>query len=292
MSQLTVKSDGSLSVFYNNPDIPVSVKNGLLSALPENRMLAHWHEDLEFLQATEGSIATRINGNEIVLEAGDIIFLNSRQVHMNFGFGADCQYRLIQIHPRILSAGIKKGSSADALLKDVRFRCYVFKSRSREWQQINSILDTIENTMFEAARDYELLIVSYACMLYYYICSCYHPDTVVSTNTSENDLDIQRAMISFLYRHYNNKVSLDEIAESGHVSRSKCCRLFQQYVKQTPMDFLNDYRLEESCLLLKDTDDSIASIAQMCGFTDQSYFTRIFKRKFDYTPRDYRRLTR
>ncbi len=289
MTQLLAKPDGSLAVVYNNPELFISVKTGYLSSLPENRMLAHWHEDLEFLQAKEGMLVTRLNGNDIILDEGDIIFINSRQVHLNYSLDENNGYRLIQIHPRVLAAGLRKGGSSDTLLRDIRFRCYIYKNKTNEWQSIHSILNELEKVVYAAERDYELMAVSHACKLYYHICLCYHPESEISIKTPDYDLEIQRAMISFMYAHYSDKLSLDEIAVSGGVSRSKCCRLFQQYLNQSPMDFLNDYRLEESCHLLSDTNEAISNIALTCGFTDQSYFTRIFKRKFSCSPREYRK---
>ena len=105
---------------------------------------------------------------------------------------------------------------------------------------------------------------------------------------SNSDLEIQKNMVSFIYQHYAEKISLDEIAASGNVSRSKCCLIFKQYLQQSPMDFLNTYRLKTSCSLLRNTEKNITKIAFSCGFNHLSYFSKLFIKNFGCTPREYR----
>lgn len=96
-------------------------------------------------------------------------------------------------------------------------------------------------------------------------------------------------MVSYLYQHYSEKITLDDIAASGHVSRSKCCRIFKHYLQQSPIDFLNAYRLKVSCSLLASTDKSITEIALACGFNHLSYFSKYFAENYGCTPREYRK---
>ena len=104
------------------------------------------------------------------------------------------------------------------------------------------------------------------------------------------DILIYRRINDFITRNYTRKLTLDEIAASGNISRSKCCALFQEYAGHTPINFLNLYRLKASTELLRNTTDSIASIALACGFIQQSYYNRLFLREYGMTPKEYRDL--
>jgi transcriptional regulator GlxA family with amidase domain len=84
------------------------------------------------------------------------------------------------------------------------------------------------------------------------------------------------------------EVSLDELAAAGNMSRSKCTKLFRQYVQQSPVEHIQNYRLERCIYLLNNTDMSCAEIAMNCGFNEQSYFNRLFLRKFNMTPKKMR----
>ena len=107
--------------------------------------------------------------------------------------------------------------------------------------------------------------------------------------SQDPDLLIQRDMVSYIYSHYSEPISLDEIAAAGKVCRNKCCQIFRRYLCQSPIDFLNHYRLEVSCHLLSTTKMSIAEICTACGFNHQSYYSKIFLRTYHCTPRDFRK---
>lgn len=74
-------------------------------------------------------------------------------------------------------------------------------------------------------------------------------------------MSIQKKMFSFIYENYAGKLTLDEIAASGGVCRSKCCQIFKKYLNNSPIGFLNLYRLEVSQYQLIHTDISVTEIA-------------------------------
>ena len=95
-------------------------------------------------------------------------------------------------------------------------------------------------------------------------------------------------MLSCIIQNYTEEPSLDEIAESGAQSKSTCCRLFRAYLGQSPVDYLNAYRLQASCKLLAESSLKINDVAAQCGFNNTSYYIRMFQRSYGITPRDYR----
>lgn len=112
-----------------------------------------------------------------------------------------------------------------------------------------------------------------------------------SSNIS-NDLIIQKNMTAYIYKNYTQNISLNDIAESGNICRSKCCKLFKKYLNQTPIDFLNTYRLEISKSLLINSNLNITEIALNSGFNHLSYFSKLFYQKYNFTPKEYRKLNK
>ena len=80
--------------------------------------------------------------------------------------------------------------------------------------------------------------------------------------------------ISFDYAQ--SLYDMEDIAAAANISRSKCCKIFQQYLQQSPVAFLNAYRMEISCNLLRNTSYSITEIALSCGYNHLSYFSKMF----------------
>ena len=102
-------------------------------------------------------------------------------------------------------------------------------------------------------------------------------------------LEIQKQMMTFVYQHFGENISIEDIAVSAQVNQDRCRRIFKQCLQQTPVQFLNAYRLEVSGNLLRDTDQSVTEIAERCGYRHKSHFAKAFSRCYGCTPREYRK---
>ncbi|MGK7890932.1 MAG: helix-turn-helix transcriptional regulator [Leptolyngbyaceae cyanobacterium] len=79
-------------------------------------------------------------------------------------------------------------------------------------------------------------------------------------------------------------LSLVEMATVAEVSQSHFLRLFKAETGRSPHAYYNDIRLDHAANLLRTTPLKIAEVSLQCGFNDQSYFSRCFKKKFKITP--------
>ncbi len=290
----TLQNDnsGKCHTDYNAYDFPVHIAEGIFSPYPGDKMLAHWHDDIEILQVLDGRMISRVNGCDTELGSGDIIYINSRQIHFNHTVNNGCHYRTVQINPRIFLSAMPKNSAVERFLKDIRIRFYVYFNGSEENREISELIDLIICEYKEKQEFYELDVLSLVCKLFRKICNNYNIPDSVTVSLSDSDLEIQREMITFIYEHFSEKITLEQIAASGHISRSKCCKMFQQYLSQSPISFLTDYRLKESCYMLSETSNPLSQIAQCCGFSEQSYYNRMFRRKYGCTPLTYRKSSK
>lgn len=96
---------------------------------------------------------------------------------------------------------------------------------------------------------------------------------------------------ALLQARFAEPLSLAEIAESTGVSADHLARAFHRYYGCTIGDFVRRLRVEFACRRLADSDDALAEIAIAAGFTDQSHFTRVFRRCMGVTPAVFRSLT-
>jgi transcriptional regulator GlxA family with amidase domain len=98
-----------------------------------------------------------------------------------------------------------------------------------------------------------------------------------------------KRMLGFIHGHYMEKITLDDIAASGMMCRSKCCRLFKQTLRRTIFEYVLHYRIRKSLSLLTDTGMNITEIAGRCGFNSASYYTELFNKIVGMAPREYRK---
>lgn len=92
----------------------------------------------------------------------------------------------------------------------------------------------------------------------------------------------------YLDSNYSEHITLDTLTRLTHMNKYYMAHSFAKYTGKSPIQYLNQRRMEAACTLLKDTDYSIASISSTVGFSSQSYFTQTFRKKYGMTPIKYR----
>lgn len=94
--------------------------------------------------------------------------------------------------------------------------------------------------------------------------------------------------IRYVKQHFQEKISLQDTAESVHLSPSYFSKLFKLEMSTTFSEYLNEIRIEEAKKLLLSTEQSLGDVGFECGFEDQSYFTKVFKKSVGIAPSRYR----
>ncbi|MHB9131660.1 MAG: helix-turn-helix domain-containing protein [Armatimonadota bacterium] len=102
------------------------------------------------------------------------------------------------------------------------------------------------------------------------------------------DTRINQAL-HYLCQHLHEPVHIQQLAELCHLSPSRFAHLFLRQVGQTPLQYLETQRIARARTLLIMTDAPICHIADQCGFSNPSYFNRIFKRHLDVPPTAFRK---
>ena len=94
----------------------------------------------------------------------------------------------------------------------------------------------------------------------------------------------------FIENNYADDITVETMAEYVNLHRSNVYRLFKCAYNTSPQKFLADYRIDRALYLLKNSQMSIKEIAYATGFSDPSYFCKMFKKKHLKTPQEARKL--
>lgn len=108
-------------------------------------------------------------------------------------------------------------------------------------------------------------------------------DNVESTHV------IKKAL-QYINQHFDTNISLDEVAKHVNLSPTYFSRFFSKETNMKFSEYLNMVRIEESKKYLLDLNYSISDIAVMMGFSDQSYYTKVFKTFENISPGKYRKM--
>jgi len=91
-------------------------------------------------------------------------------------------------------------------------------------------------------------------------------------------------MTRFIQNHYKENISRDEIVGAAHISASTGSRLFRKLLNQTPVGYLNQFRIEKAIKMLQQGEFNITHIASSCGFQDSNYFATVFRKHTGKAP--------
>jgi YesN/AraC family two-component response regulator len=92
----------------------------------------------------------------------------------------------------------------------------------------------------------------------------------------------------FMVHNYQRKITLDEIAKYVNMNRSSFCTFFKREKGKSFLTALNEYRIECSCLMLRETNMAVTDICYSVGFDDVPYFNRTFRKLKGETPKNFR----
>jgi AraC-like DNA-binding protein len=295
MFQLTVREDLSEVIQYTSRNIPVYSLASRLHWFKNHTASCHWHEDLEFTVITEGTMSYFVNGLTYQLSKGMGIFVNSNRLHFG-GPGADpvhdCRFTCLLLHPSLLrSTPYIESRFVDPFLYDAGRDAFVLSPETAWQRRALSCITSLTRMVREQPPGYELCLQS----RFYFLWSLFYTNIRPEEGLPPHRSELMRGlkeMTGFIHAHYAEKITLDDIAASGMMCRSKCCRLFRQNLHQTAIEYLLHFRIRKSLDLLAETGLSITEISGSCGFNGASYYTEVFGKIMGTSPRNYREKNR
>lgn len=252
----------------------------------------HWHRDVEWILVIQGRLQLTMNNHSYVLSEGEGAFINSNMLHYQEPLPGPPVITLNQLFdPQLISGSYK--SIYDQKYVAPVLECKLLEAiplRNSASNQ-HEILQLIRAS-YEAAEyreyGYEITVRNALSSAWVLLCREAAPLLVSKSVTASHSEERIKKMLLFIHDHYEEKISLSEIAASANVSERECLRCFQQILKTSPFTYLLEYRTRMAARSLQDTDLTITDIALSCGFTGASYFSKTFRRIMNCTPSEYR----
>ena len=95
--------------------------------------------------------------------------------------------------------------------------------------------------------------------------------------------------LNYIHNNLNKNLSLEEVANEIHISKSHLCNLFPSYLNCSFSNYINKAKVEYGKKLLRESSKSLLDIAFECGFNSQSYFCSTFRKIEGITPLQYKK---
>ena len=221
----------------------------------------HWHVEFQLCLVTEGCVTWSVGEKRVTISRGNGIFINSQQIHTARPAGEnDAAFFCLDIRPDFFgdfggAGGGLYEKYVSPVLAETGLAYMSLSAAIAEEAGVLEQLRHLEQTFREQQAGFELELMGSVYVLWKHlftaICSSekYWPcrtddrgqahEAAHKAERSKADSKTERlkTLFLFLQKHYKEKLTLDEIAESVYLSRSECCRFFR---RQTGLIFLFD----------------------------------------------------
>ena len=112
--------------------------------------------------------------------------------------------------------------------------------------------------------------------------------TNARTRTETGDARIRR-VLTYIQKNIHTTMDIDSLSNLSCLSKDHFIRLFKREMKVTPIQYINQKKMEKAQLMLTTQDTPVKDIAYLLGYDNYSYFIRIFKKKLGVTPQEYKK---
>lgn len=263
-----------------NAHIPARVE--LVECLPTT-FPAHWHEYIEILYLTSGSLTAIIQAEPYVLTPGDMVVINTKELHMTRTEGST-SYLLLQISAEQMHRFFSDFES---------LHFHTFVSPSKQSSQENHVFSTMLEMLdiFQNTGDgYQLLFTSRLYEFLYYLYK-EHAKWDISPDHASNNLDFQRItqIMGWVRKNFRRELTLDAAASSLGISKEYFCRLFKKYTGQTFLEYVTSVRTIHFHEDLLRTQEHITFLMEKNGLTNYKVFMRTFKKLYGASPQQIRK---
>ncbi|WP_028402272.1 AraC family transcriptional regulator [Ectobacillus panaciterrae] len=249
----------------------------------------HWHDEIQFVFILKGEVIFQINEEKVVVQEGDGLFINSGCLHMaEEKKPSGCVYICLNVSPHFVLPQELYTTYVYPYIQATNLS-YLYIDANELWGK--TILDAIVkiNQWIQQKSLYYEIDITVQLMLIW-------QNLIISGFQLEYDqtemLKNQRMkqMLNWVHVHYAEKIKLDDIAKAGQLSRSECCRYFKRMLNTTPLNYVIDYRIQKSLVLLQQAESNVTEVAYQVGFNSTSYFIDKFRKSINMTPLSYKKF--
>ena len=251
----------------------------------------HWHDEMEIIYVEEGELHVNIEDTDYYGKAGEIFFVNPRELHL---MGAqDCHVKYFTLlFPLEFISFQAMDDLETGLLAPLRANQLVFPNKVEDKEVEKNIKDIIIeitniNRHISGVNKVEPKIRTHHIKTRIHlleILQILYENDLLSEKMTPAQSNIQREMLMFIQNNYDKKISLSTLAQEFHLSEKYVSRYFVEHFRISFSIYVMHIRLSQAKKLLETTDMAVTEVALQCGFQNVSYFIRSFKKTYGVSP--------
>ena len=258
--------------------------------------ISHSHDYIELTFLLDGECNYEINGQIFPVKKGDLLFINPKDTHTTIVTD--------KTNPPVLFAiGFTDIHLSGLNMPENTFKFADVKPvftggddlTKRIYDIVNEILEEKANNlpgkyfyMHSCLIQLLLVIIRHFFKPDITGNSLYLSDVNEETLSVKGKKQIVENICFYMEEHYAEKISLEAIASNMYLSPIYISKLFKEEMGDSPINYLISIRLKKAASFLKDSNLTITEISSLTGYENTYYFSRLFKKKYGVSPKEFR----
>lgn len=262
---------------------------------PRYNMPFHWHKEWEIIHILEGSFTVHADTETYTARKHDFLLLRDGMLHG--GTPDNCIYEcfLFDLHGLFLHSDMVKKYIHPIHRSELLPEIYFPSAKSPDLDHVIAELSSACHLASDSHPDkqefpLELFILGTISQFFAILLKeKRYTSNQASTSEHTHKIDLLKTVFEYIELHYAASITLEQLSKTVNMNSSYFCRFFRSITYQSPMEYVNMYRIEKAAQMLHNTRLPIMDICLECGFNECSNFIKVFKKYKGMTPGQYRK---
>lgn len=254
----------------------------------------HWHNELEIIHFQQGHFTLEINMEHYQIDSECLFFISSGELH-RISCEEPCRESAVIFSPYLLCF-ISNDAAQSRLISPLtggslrmpRMLTSDQKCFEAVLAEYKKILDASKSGDSAALSSEVRQLFIKAALLNILGLLAENGLMLTAGETKNENIEAVKSVLSYIHSHYAEKIYIRELAGLVNLNEQYFCRFFKKAIGQSPITYLNEYRIRRAIELLGDTSMPVTDICLECGFNNFGNFIREFRRQTGMTPLQYR----
>ena len=245
----------------------------------------HIHEEFEIIYIIDGTLHPKIDGVDLKVKKNELYFVQPGQQHEEFAEDGFVSFYYIKCNFYGMDGKIAY------ITNDINSQVI-----SNNKSEFNTIYKKMFKEVHSKKMGYWQILESLTLIVF---CNILRIVNNKSNNDSLNYLGFDEykphygnpiidKTIEYMNANENKMLTIEELADSVHISPSYLFSLFKKQLNISPIKYMMSLKIDHAKIMLAQSDLSAKAIANYLGFDDYSHFCKVFKKNTEVTPLEYR----
>ena len=247
----------------------------------------HWHTSVELFAVLDGRLSFFLNEAEYPLEAGELIIINSNEIH---SIHAPEKNETV-----VLQIPLKQFEDYFTAQRFIRFRSAARQGRDRtakipDNRKLAFFIEELYKVYTARKVGWEFRTMALYYNILFLLVKDYRESEAAEKEIQDSRrLDALSKITTYMREHYTEDLKLSDLATLFGYSDAYLSRMFKKYAKVNFKSYLQEIRMAYAYRELMNTDHTISQVAMDNGFADSRAFSKEFRKRYGILPSEIKR---